>query len=335
MDSEVYNQSTSLILKAAYLYYLKEKQQHEIADTLNISIPTVSRLIKKAKDERIVEFVIRDPYIQCIELEDNLKRRLNLKDVVIAPIPALVRMDSPTSGIIENMRKPVALEGARYIQRIISEGDILGVSWGNTIHDLIHFLNPCQKINAGFVTMHGSISGCNQDMDVRTLVARMSMAFGGRSYSLLTEGFMSSKEVADSIKTEKNVKKVLEMFDQITISLCSVGAFYPQRESMLYQPGGYVSEKEMEELSDKNLAGDIALRFFDTEGRECDTSFKGRTLGINLEAYKKIKTKIIIAAGEKKTQAVLGAIKGGLADVLITDYYMGKALLNIRYHQMK
>ncbi|HWQ78088.1 MAG TPA: sugar-binding domain-containing protein [Anaerovoracaceae bacterium] len=328
MNSEVYNQSTSLILKAAYLYYLKEKPQHEIADSLDVSIPTVSRLIKKAKDERIVEFVIRDPYIQCIETEENLKRKLNLKDVVIAPVPTLVQMESPTADTVENVRKTVALEGARYIQRIITEEDILGISWGKTIHELIHFLNPCQKINAGFVTMHGSIIGCSQDMDVRTLVARMSMAFGGRNYSLLTEGFMSSKGIADSIKSEKNVKRVFEMFEQITISLCSVGAFYPQRESLLYQPGGYVSEQEMRELSDKKLAGDIALRFFDTEGRECDTSFKERTLGINLSAYRKIKTKIIIAAGEKKTQAVLGALKGGLADVLITDYHLGKSLLD-------
>ena len=327
MNSEVYNQSTSLVLKAAYLYYLKEKTQQEIAAYLDVSIPTVSRLIKKAKDEKIVEFVIRDPFIQCIETEEKLKQTLNLKDVVIAPVSTLVSMGIPTADTIENVRKSVALEGARYIQRIITEKDILGISWGKTIHDLIHFLNPCQKINAGFVTMHGSISGCSQDMDVRTLVARMSMAFGGRSYYLLAEGFMSTKEMVASIKSEKNVKKVFEVFDQITISLCSVGAFYPQRESLLYEPGGYVSEEEMRELSEKKLAGDIVLRFFDTEGQECDTSFKDRTLGISLSAYKKIKTKIIIAAGEKKTQAVLGAVKGGLADVLIIDYHLGKSLL--------
>ena len=73
MESEVYNQSTFIILKAAYLYYIKDIPQNEIAEMLNISITTVSRLIKKAKEEKIVEFVIRDPYIDCIRLEEELQ----------------------------------------------------------------------------------------------------------------------------------------------------------------------------------------------------------------------------------------------------------------------
>ena len=329
MESEVYNQSTFLILKAAYLYYLKDKPQNEIAEILNISIPTVSRLIKKAKDEKIVEFVIRDPYIQCIDLEENIKKTFGLKDVIVAPIPALINVDSPKGDTTENMRKLVAMEGARYIQRIITEKDLLGISWGKTMYSLIHYLNPCQKVNAAFVTMHGSISGCHQDMDVRTLVSRMAMTFGGRNYSLLSEGFMSNKEIACSIKEEKNVKKVFEIYNQISISLCSVGAFYPQRESMLYSPGGYITDNE-KDLSNKGLVGDMVLRFFDTEGKECETDFKVRTIGIDMETFKKIRTKVTIAAGETKAQAVLSAIKGGLVDVLITDYHLAKSLLDTK-----
>jgi deoxyribonucleoside regulator len=309
---------------------LKDKPQNEIAAILNISIPTVSRLIKKAKDEKIVEFVIRDPYIQCIDLEENIKKAFGLKDVVVAPIPTLANVDSPKNDISENMRKLVALEGARYIQRIITEKDLLGISWGKTMYNLIHYLNPCQKVNAAFVTMHGSISGCHQDMDVRSLVSRMAMTFGGRNYSLLSEGFMSNKEIARSIKEEKNVKKVFEIFNHITISVCSVGAFYPQRESMLYLPGGYITDNEIKDLSNKGLVGDMVIRFFDREGKECETDFKERTIGIDMESFKKIKTKVTIAAGETKAQAVLSAIKGGLVDVLITDYHLAKSLLDTK-----
>jgi deoxyribonucleoside regulator len=324
MEAEVYNQSKHLILKAAYLYYLKDMPQNEIADLMNISIPTVSRLIKKAKEEKIVEFVIRNPYIDCIDLEEKIKNTFNLSDVVVAPIPSL---GDPSLETKENVRKLVALEGARYIQRIITERDTLGISWGNTIFQLIHYLNPCQKVNAAFVTMHGSISVCHQDMDVKTLVSRMAMTFGGRNYFLLTEGLMSNPEIARHIKREKNVKNVLEMFNQITISLNSIGSFSPVIDSMLYQPSGYLTESEINGLKSTGLIGDMSLRFFDNRGIECATDLKERTIGIELDVFKNIKRKVTIASGDTKTNALRGALRGGLIDVLIIDQHLGKNLL--------
>lgn len=324
MESKVYNQSNFLILKAAYLYYLEEKSQSEIAAMLNISVPTVSRLIKRAVKDKLVEFVIRDPYIECIKLEEQIKQAFDLKDVIIAPSPHLKDENKVES--TENRKKLVALEGARYIQRIITENDVLGISWGKTMYHLIHYLNPCQKVNAAFVTLHGSVSSIESELDVRTLVSRIAMTFGGKNYSLLMEGLMSNAEIVNSIKQEKNVKRVFEIFDRITISVCGIGSFYPQVESALSK-SEYLCGSELAKLKNKNVAADLALRFIDLDGNECDTDLKDRTLSIDLDKFKKIKTKITVAAGQSKAHAVLAALKGKLVDVLITDYTLGKKLL--------
>ena len=325
LEAEVYNQSTFIILKAAYLYYLKEKSQNDIAEILNISVPTVSRLIKKAKEEKIVEFVIRDPYLECIDLEQRLKQEFKLKDVVIAPN---VIKDDAKLDTAENTKKLVALEGARYLQRIITEKDVLGISWGQTMYYLIQYLNPCQKVNGKFVTMHGSISGLKSDFDVRTLVSRTSMVFGGKNYSLLAEALLSCPQVTASIKNEKYVKQVYEMFDQITISICGMGSFYPQLDSLLCK-SKYLSDGEVRNLQKHDVVGDIVLRFFDKKGKECDTDFKDRTIGIELDQYKQIKTKITVVSDEVKTQTTYAALKGGFVDVLITDYNLGKSILQL------
>lgn len=331
MEAEVYNQSTFIILKAAYLYYLEDKPQNEIASILNISVPTVSRLIKKAKDEKIVEFVIRDPYLQCIELEQKLKNKYQLKDVIVAPVSNIQQVqaeendEADKSG--DNVKKLVALEGARYIQRIITEQDVLGVTWGKTIYHLIHYLNPCQKINAAFVTMHGSISFCKNELDVRNLVSRMTMTFGGRNYSLLAEGLMSNKQITDSIKKEKNIERVLSMFDKITIALNGVGALYPNPLSMLSSPD-FLAPHELAELQRQNVVGDIALRFINRDGQECDTDLKERIIAIDLDDFRRIKTKVTVASGIEKTEIVHAAVKGNLTNVLIIDYALGKSLLN-------
>ena len=57
-DSNIYMQSTNLILKAADMYYNQGIRQQEISEKLEISISTVSRLLKKAKEQEIVRFTI-------------------------------------------------------------------------------------------------------------------------------------------------------------------------------------------------------------------------------------------------------------------------------------
>ena len=72
-------------------------------------------------------------------------------------------------------------------------------------------------------------------------------------------------------------------------------------------------------LKEHHVIGDVALRFLDKEGNECDTELKERTISISLEQFRKIPVKVTLASGEEKAHAVLAALKGGLIDVLIVD----------------
>ena len=331
MTAEMYNQSVFLVLKAAYLYYIDNKSQNEIAKQLKISVATVSRLLKRAKKEKIVEFVIRDPYVECIHLEKSLKEAFGLQDVIIAPGVQCGVEDVGTDEdeTEEEVKKLVALEGARYIQRIIRENDVLGITWGSTVHHLINYLNPAQKVNATFVTLHGSIACCDDELDVRPLVEGISRAFSGTKYPLLTEALMSSTQAADVIKQERNVDRILKMFDEIDIAIAGVGSMYPEMRSILGKPE-FMSADDLSNLQAQNCAGDIALRFFNLQGRECRTDLKDRMISIDLEQFKKIKTKIVVASGVHKAQTILAALKGQLIDVLIIDYELGMEILRYR-----
>jgi len=135
-----------------------DKQQNQIAEEMDVSITTVSRLLKRAKDERIIEFVIRDPYVECLKMGQKIKDVFGLREVVIAPAIDFSLGDDETAYDPESVKKLVALEGTRYLQRIIKEKDVPGVTWGSTIYQLINYLNPAQKVDATFVTLHGSLA---------------------------------------------------------------------------------------------------------------------------------------------------------------------------------
>lgn len=327
MAIDKYHQSVSLVLKVAYLYYIENKPQNEIAGMLGISITTVSRLLTKAKEDKIVEFVIRDPYIECIRLEEKLRSRFHLKDIIIAP--AVTSEDGIDSEMAEeNAKKLVAMEGARYLQRVIKENDTLGITWGSTVYHMINYLNPSQKVKARFVTLHGSIACCENELDVRTLVSRMAKAFFGENYYLLTDALMSSREAAQIMKEEKNNQRVFEMFDQINIAVSGIGSFYPIERSVLASPD-FLAPEDLDALKSKGVTGDIALRFFDHDGNECPTSLSDRMITISMEQFKKIDCKISLVSGISKATTVLSALKGGLIDVLILDYKLAQEILRL------
>ena len=143
-------------------------------------------------------------------------------------------------------------------------------------------------------------------------MSRMAKAFFGENYYLLTDALMSSKEASRIMKEEKNNQRVFKMFDHVTISVSGIGSFYPT-----------------EELKQENVSGDIALRFFDHDGQECNTTLKERMISISMEQFKKIDRKISLVSGVSKANAVLSALKGGLVDVLILDSNLAEALLKL------
>lgn len=323
MKSEVYNQSVCIMDSVAYLYYIEKRTVTEISQNLNISKPTVSRLLKRAVGEGVVEFKIARPFAECIELEKKIMNQYDLKSVIVVPVLEPEKLLNA-----EETKKRVALEGARYVQRIITDEDILGLAWGGTMYHLIQYLNPCRKVNANVITMHGSIVNCDEKLAVNNLVRRAAMAFGGKNVSICVNGLAENKEDFDLIRNDIKFKRFFSLLKYVSIAVSGVGSFYPNMDSLLAS-SGYLKPDEMKELIEQNVCCDLLLRFINRDGQECDTSLKDRTLSIDLDIYKKIPCKIVVASGSIKAYAVHALLKGNYVDVLIIDYYLANALCSL------
>lgn len=306
MKSEVYSQSTCIVSTAAYQYYIEGKKRSEIAESLGLSPSTLSRVLKRAKEEGIIEIKVTEPFLSCNIMEKEIREKYGLKTVIVVPIPSELRRDSL------KIKKQVALEGARYVQRIIKDNDVLGMAWGGTMYYLIQ-------------TLHGSIAGCNKNLEVESLVKRTSMAFGGRCETITIPGLCSEEKYAQQQKYLEQ-RGFLELFKKVDISVSGIGSLYPEMDSLLVKTD-YLHVDDKKLLKEKRVCSDLMLRFIDQDGEECKTSLKDRTASISLEEYKQIPQKIIVASGEQKALSIRSALKGNLVDVLIIDYYLAQKLL--------
>jgi DNA-binding transcriptional regulator LsrR (DeoR family) len=319
-ENNIFEQSLNLIMKAAYLYYHEGIPQKQIADVFEISIPTVSRILRKARERHIVDMVIKQKYLECIKLEETLKKTFSLKDVIIAPVEENCGKDKA--------KKEVAREGARYIQRVISSKDTIGVAWGVTMHYLINYLNPSQKTNNEFVTLNGNLDKYAKELNSHNLVARLASVFGGTTHCILHEGFQCSVKQADAILKSPEMQCFYKYFDHITISLSGVGSFYPEQDTLLAR-AEVLKPSELQYLEKLKTYGDIMLRFFDRDGSECMSPLHKRVISIDLPRYRKIHTKILVASGAYKVFTLRAALAGGFADVLIIDLLLAQRLAGL------
>ena len=301
-DSNIYMQSTNLILKAADMYYNQGIRQQEISEKLEISISTVSRLLKKAKEQEIVRFTIDQKYLECLTLETELQQRYGLREVIVAPIP-----DESEQMRLEEKKKIVALEGARYLQRVVSDNDVIGVAYGETVWYVYNYLNPCQRHSSQFVTLHGVLEHATNRLDGSWLVPRIAKAFGGKYYTINCKGLQDSREDVLRSLSEPDVCRCFEQFPKITVSISGVGLVDPhaKQETILLR-SNFMSADAKKAVKESDACCDLMLRFLNQNGQESQTLMRSRVVGIPLESYRRIPNKIIVAAGREKWRAVLG-----------------------------
>jgi len=126
------------------------------------------------------------------------------------------------------------------------------------------------------------------------------------------------------MESDRHIRKILDMGEQANIALFTVGV--TESDSLFLQMG-YFSEEELNVIYSKAV-GDICSRFFDTSGQICVPDLNARTIGIELEALKHKEQSILVAGGARKVEVIYGALRGRYANVLITDQFTAKSLLD-------
>lgn len=106
-----------LIVKIAQLYYEQDMTQAQIARELGIYRTNISRLLKRGRDQGIVTIAINYDYNENLWLEQQLKQKFGLKDVVVV---------SGNDEDEETQLAMMGLHGAQLLDRLLEPGDIVG-----------------------------------------------------------------------------------------------------------------------------------------------------------------------------------------------------------------
>ena len=183
--------------------------------------------------------------------------------------------------------------------------------------------------NIMFVPMEGGISQSTVDgADVQgnEIARKFADKFGGTYTQFLSPAVFSDKVVLDYFMQEKAVNYILDEFKKINVAVLAMGI--PEKADHTLLKAGYATNRELRTLADGGAVGDICLQFYDKDGNTDKFSFfNDRVAAMRLDNIRRIPDKIGIASGEKKAVSVIGAIRGGFINILVTDAECAKRLL--------
>lgn len=189
-------QPDDFVARVAYLYYVKDQTQSQIAKTINIDRSTVSRLLKRARAKGIVTVRVNHANTEIFELEEKLRQAFKLRQVVIIP--------SSASDSVEAKNQQLATAAAHYLKRVIKPHDRVGFAWGTTLAGMIGQLNHPVHTNAIFVPLVGGPSPKNTKYHVNAIVYDAARQFNGKALFIDAAAVQKTQALHDQIVNSQN-----------------------------------------------------------------------------------------------------------------------------------
>lgn len=313
----VQSNETGLLVRVARLYYEQAKTQTEIAEQLDLSQATVSRLLKRAKQTQIVRTSVTVPLGVFPDIEEALQAKFGLKQAVI------VDTIDDESHIVRDLGSAAAF----YLESTIRNGDIIGISsWSASLLAMVDVMHRLpQSLHADVVQILGGMGRPGAEIHATQLTQRLAALTNGTPILLSTPGLANSEAARVALLQDPFAASTLRQFDRISVALVGIGSLEPSQ--MLAASGNTFLPHEVSELQEKGAVGDICLRFYDQTGQPVFTELNKRVIAMELRQLQTLQRSIGIAGGRRKLRAIAGALAGKWINVLITDRYVGESLL--------
>lgn len=300
----------ALLVRASRLYYELGETQEQVADRLGVTRAHVSKLLKEARARGVVEIRIVDRLEETSRAGDDLRARFGLTAVHLAP--AGDRASDVT-------RRRVGRLTAGVLAAAVRDGMVLGIGDGSAVAATADAMEPLPNpIDATVIPLCGGYWHAGAG---REPFRRIAEAIGGTSHGLLVPGLLDDSGTRDSLRAHAGVRAVADLWDELDVALFGIGG--PAWSEAT------IGAEAAAELEARHAVGEVLIAPFDIEGRFVGDALRARTIAFPAEALRALPLTIGVAEGGAKVAPILGALRAGIVNVLVTDVPTAEAVLTL------
>lgn len=299
------------LVDLATRFYLLGQTQARIARELGVDPATVSRNLKKARDEGIVRIEVHRPRSLLVDLGRELAARFAIKRAVVVANE-------------EGGHGPVAAAAAEYFGSLLTNGARVGLSFGRMLSAIVPLL----------------VAGTVSDLDISMLLGGFGRAMPGiqghelarhlaslyphsRIHYLQAPLLVDSPDIRQAMLRDGSIRAALQAAAAAELAVVGIGNLADSAPLIRY---GHLNMEDQRRLVQSGAVGDVSARFFNIWG-EPVIVLDDRLIAIEREDLARIPTVVGVAAGPEKYAAIQGALRSGYVDVLVTDEATAKVLV--------
>ena len=293
------------VLEVAILYYQENLTQQVIAQKLGITRQTVSKLLKFAVDDGVVEIKINDPEKQTQLLEERLSQKLGVT----------VKVGVGTNS--DDLLRKIATvrEACSYLNDNICTGDKkIGVAWGRTVQEVIAQMKRIKTIGNIVYPLVGATNRDEGCYYTNKLVSDFAEKTGALAKYSMFPNYVSKSDL-ELIKQTQIYSEIQDLWANTDIALVGIGNVKTVNDLRIN------FDKEIVEV---DFVGDIVMHVFDKGGKVLSTNQD--SLCVSFDDIKRAKNTVAVAYGNSKVEAMICACKTGAINTLITDEYTAKEI---------
>jgi DNA-binding transcriptional regulator LsrR (DeoR family) len=297
--------------RVVWYYYIGGLTQQEIADRLGITRVRANRIIGQARTDGSVRIDVRLPLAGCVFFEQSLIERYGLIEASVVP----------TVPSYEDLQRVIGEAAGVMLDRLITDGQIVGVGWGKTLRAGIDRV-ASRPTQSSVVALMGGLtrgSGTNT-FEVSTQLAD---ALGAECYYLAAPIYCPSEESRAALLTHPGISDVMRRAREVDVAIVSCGDF---SDKSLLATTATVRENA-DSLQRAGAVGDILGSFVDRAGAVLDHRLNRRVMALSPAELKNVPSSILASGGVNKAAIVHAILAAGYVNRIVTDEDCARAVL--------
>jgi len=302
------------VVWAAWLYYADQLTQNDIAKRLNVARATVVNYLREARERGIVSIQISPEAQGRTTLARQLTQAFGLTGANVIPSDDDARLTTRLGDA-----------GARLLAERIAPGDVIGVAWGRTVLSVAEQITLARPVPGLIVVQVSGSSTGSTDFSPELCTSVLSSRIHARCVNLLAPAVLSSQALRDTLLAEPVLQRQFALIRATNHILFGVGDVAP---GSTVRVSGIAEQAEIDAYVAQGAVGVIIGRFIDAEGRATTGELDSRMVGISLDELRRMPSRICVAGGAQKIDAMLGTLRGGYATHLVTDTATARMLLD-------
>jgi DNA-binding transcriptional regulator LsrR (DeoR family) len=304
-----------LMVRAAWLYHVESLTQGEIAERLNLTRRRVNEILAAAVETGVVTVAFNSPLASSVALEGELRQAFGLADAVVAPTPEDAAQ----------LHSVLGRAAAGYLNRLVQSRKprSIGVGWGSTLKETIHFLQPAHAPDVEICSMMGGLTH-GSEINTFEIVRGFAQVLGAGCQYFAAPIYAESPESREAIISQAVFRRTFQQICEVEVAYLSVGDVSDRSLQVRY---GLPEGISADELKAAGAVGDILGRYLDRDGEPVDHPINRQVLAPELGQFRSIPTRIIASGGAHKTAILRAVVRAGHASILVTDEDTAKAIL--------